>query len=151
MEKQLTQNFYTKSSITAYLAEKMIHAAVAKACKMNQAMVIAILDESATLKAFHRMDGAALISIDLAQNKAYTAVTHPWGLSTAEIFQHVQENAATLASIPQLPRYVMFDGGYVIKVEDKIIGGLGVSGGKTDQDKLVAEAALAVCQNNTHI
>ncbi len=149
MDKQPNENFYYKPSITAYLAEKMIQAAVAKAYEIKQAMVIAILDESAKLKAFHRMDGAALISIDLAQNKAYTAVTHPWGLSTAEIFEHVQENPATLASIPQLPRYVMFDGGYVIKIGGKTIGGLGVSGGKTDQDEVVAKAALAICQKIT--
>lgn len=93
------------------------------------------------------MDGAPIISIELAQNKAYTAVTHPWELSTKEIFKHVQENPATLISVPQIPRYVMFEGGYVIKIDDKIIGGLGVSGGKVDQDAIVADAALKICQN----
>lgn len=134
---------YTKNSITLTLAEKMISAAVKEAEKIKQPMVIAILDESAHLKAFRRMDGAALISIELAQNKAYTAVTHPWGLSTKEIFQHVQENPATLASIPQIPRYIMFDGGYPIKVDGEVIGGLGISGGNVDQDAIVAKAALA--------
>ncbi len=109
-------------------------------------MVIAILDESAALKAFHRMDGAALISIDLAQNKAFTAVTHPWGLSTDEIFTHIQKNPATLLSIPQIPRYIVFGGGYVITMDRKIIGGLGVSGGTVDQDAIVAKAALGVIQ-----
>lgn len=146
MKKGESRSYYCKHSITATLAEKMVQAAVKKAVQIGTPMVIAILDESACLKSFYRMDGAPLISVELAQNKAYTAITHPWGLSTKEIFKHVQENPATLASIPQIPRYVMFDGGYVIKVDGKIIGGLGISGGKVDQDAIVAEAALAVCK-----
>ena len=101
------------------------------------------------LKVFHRMDGASLISIELAQNKAYTAITHPWGLSTNEIFQHIQENSATKISIPHIPRYVMFDGGYVIKIDDEIVGSLGISGGSTDQDALVAQAALSQTKDIT--
>lgn len=134
---------YMKKSITSALAEQMINAAVKQAEKIKQPMVIAILDESAHLKAFHRMDGAALISIELAQNKAYTAVTHPWGMSTKEIFEFIQEKPAALASIPQIPRYVMFDGGYPIKVEGEVIGGIGISGGNVEQDAIVAKAALS--------
>lgn len=144
MNKKINKVFI-KQSITSELAEQMIKAGVAQATEINQPMVIAILDESACLKAFHRMDGAAQISIELAQNKAYTAVTHPWGLSTNEIFQHIQENPATLISIPQIPRYIVFGGGYVIKVDNQIIGGLGVSGGNVEQDAIVAQAALSIC------
>lgn len=143
----ITNEIYYKPSITAMVAQEMVNAAILKAKEINQPMVIAILDESAHLKAFHRMDGASLISIELAQNKAYTAVTHPWDLSTNEIFQHIQANPATFVSVPNIPRYVMFDGGYVIKINDKVIGGLGISGGKVDQDAIVAHAALAVCQD----
>lgn len=139
---------FQKNSITAELAEAMIKAATDKAKELNLAMVIAILDESANLKALHRMDGAAQISIELAQNKAYTAVTHPWGWSTHEIFRHIQDNPATLISVPAISRYVMFDGGFVIKENQLVIGGLGVSGGKVDEDVLVAQAALSICDED---
>lgn len=139
-------NVFNKTSITLELAEKMIRAAVKQAEKINQPIVIAILDESGHLKAFHRMDRAALISIELAQSKAYTAITHPWGLSTNEIYKHMQDYPAVMVSIAHIPRCIVFDGGYVIKVAGEIIGSLGVSGGNVDQDALVAQAALAVCQ-----
>lgn len=142
------QSTFNKSSITTDLSQLIIDAAVKTALKIKQPMAIAILDESAHLKAFHRMDGASLISVTLAQNKAYTAATHPWGLSTKEIFAHIQENPATLVSIPQIPRYVMFDGGYPIKIENKLVGALGISGGTTDQDAIVAQAALEICQDS---
>lgn len=137
---------YNKLSISMKLAEQMIQAAVMRAKEMNQNMVIAILDESAHLKSFHRMDHSPLISITLAQNKAYTAITHPWGLSTQEIYRHMQEYPAVLASIGNIPRYIVFGGGYIIKTQHQIIGGLGVSGGTVEQDALVAEAALQVSQ-----
>ena len=85
-----SSQIYYKPSITAELAEKMIQAAITKSLEIQQPRVIAILDESAHLIAFLRMDGQALISFELAQNKSYTAVAHHWGLSTNEIFKHAQ-------------------------------------------------------------
>ena len=54
------QSTFNKQSITADLAQTMIDAAVDKAVEISKAMVIAILDESGHLKAYRRMDGAAL-------------------------------------------------------------------------------------------
>jgi uncharacterized protein GlcG (DUF336 family) len=61
----------------------MIDQAVAKAGQMGVAENIAILDDGGNLKAFSRMDGAPILSIEIAQNKAYTA---PFGVSTQEFF-----------------------------------------------------------------
>ena len=138
------EKYYCKYSIHADIANQMIIAGVNKAKQLGLDMVIAVLDESAVLKAFYRMDGAALISVQLAQNKAYTAITHPWGLSTHEIFEFIKEKPAALASIPQIPKYVMFDGGYPIKIDGHIIGALGVSGGRVEEDEQVARAALSI-------
>jgi len=52
----------------------MIVAAMAKAHSLGVPQVVAILDESVLLKGFCRMDGAPLIRIEVAQNKAYTAL-----------------------------------------------------------------------------
>lgn len=59
---------YEKQSVTAETAQKMVSAAVAKAQDIGVPMVVAVLDESGLLKAFCRMDGAPLVSIDVAQN-----------------------------------------------------------------------------------
>lgn len=135
---------FNKHSITADLAQLMIDAAVKKAIKIDKPMVIAILDESGHLKAFRRMDNAALISIEVAQNKAYSALANAWGHATHEIYDHIKKNPATLVGIPHIPRYTVFGGGFPIKIDDQVIGGIGISGGNVDQDITVAKAALSV-------
>ncbi|HVW31104.1 MAG TPA: heme-binding protein, partial [Acidimicrobiia bacterium] len=74
---------FEKASISADLARRIIAAAEAKATEMGHPFVIAVCDESGVLKAFSRMDGAALVSVQIAQDKAYTAVgfgipSHGW-------------------------------------------------------------------------
>ena len=65
----------TKASISIETAQALIVAAEKKAREIGVPMVIAVCVESGVLKAFSRMDGAALLSVDIAQNKAYTAVS----------------------------------------------------------------------------
>jgi uncharacterized protein GlcG (DUF336 family) len=140
------KNTFNKPSITAELAQALIDAAVEKATQINKPMVIAILDESGHLKAFKRMDGAALISIEVAQNKAYSALANAWGHATHEIYDHIKKNPATLLGIPHIPRYTIFGGGFPIKIDGSTIGGIGVSGGNVDQDITVAKSALTVLE-----
>lgn len=136
------KKIFTKNSITAEFAQKMIAAAIKKSEEIGKPMAIAILDESGNLKAFHRMDGAALVSIGVAQDKAYTAVANARGQATHEIFETIQKNPATLVGIPHIPRYIVFGGGFPIKINGEIVGGIGVSGGTAEQDMIVAKAAL---------
>nr|WP_308113419.1 heme-binding protein [Alicyclobacillus tolerans] len=79
---------FEKQSIRAGVAEKMIYAAVAKAEEIGVPMVIAVVDESGVLKAFRRMDGTALLSVDIAQNKAWTAVS--FGISTDGWYEFIK-------------------------------------------------------------
>jgi uncharacterized protein GlcG (DUF336 family) len=65
---------FPKGQYQAESAAKMVEAAVAKAKSLGVPQIVAILDDSGLLKAFCRMDGAPLISIEVAQNKAYTAL-----------------------------------------------------------------------------
>ena len=63
-----------KHTISSELAQKMVAEVVAKARKIGVTENVAILDDGGNLKAFSRMDGAPLLSIEIAQNKAYTAL-----------------------------------------------------------------------------
>lgn len=135
---------YSKQSISEELAQKLIDAATAKAKEIGQPMSIAILDESGRLKAFKRMDGASLLSIDIAQLKAYTAVGNKSGSPTHELYGHIKNNPALLIGIPHLPNYTVVGGGFSLKIDDQIVGGIGISGGISDQDIIVAEAALNI-------
>ena len=65
-------NVVKKYSISYDLAQKMVDAAVAKARELGVTENVAILDDGGNLKAFRRMDGAPILCIEMAQNKAYT-------------------------------------------------------------------------------
>ena len=129
----------TKQSVSHESAQKMVAAAVAKAAELGVPQVVAVLDESGLLKAFCRMDGAALISIEVAQNKAYTAL---FGMPSQDFYNFIKDDPALLAGVPHIPRIAIFGGGLPIKVGDKIVGGIGVSGGTVEQDVACAQAGL---------
>jgi len=65
-------NVIKKRSISSELAQKMMNAAVAKARELGVSENVTILDDGGNLKAFSRMDGAPIPTIEMAQNKAYT-------------------------------------------------------------------------------
>lgn len=130
---------FTKRTVTAELATKMIAAAVAKAKSLGVPQVVAILDESGLLKAFCRMDGAPLISIEVSQNKAYTALL---GAPSQDFFNRIKDDPALLAGAPHIPRIAIFGGGLPIKIDDVVVGGIGVSGASVEQDIACAQAGL---------
>src|SRR5207249_9437287 len=74
-------NVVTKHSISSELAQKMVDEAVSKAREIGVTENVAILDDGGNLKAFRRMDGAPILCIEMAQNKAYTAL---FGVSTQD-------------------------------------------------------------------
>ena len=86
-----------KHSISSELAQKMVDAAVAKARELGVSENVAILDDGGHLKAFSRMDGASMPTIEIAQKKAYTAL---FGVSTQDFFNFIQADRSLLAGIP---------------------------------------------------
>lgn len=138
----MAENTFAKASITIEAAERIIDAAQKKAQEMGVPMVIAVCDENGTLKAFRRMDGAALLSVQIAQDKAYTAISFG-GMATHEWFEFIKGDAPLLHGIIKTDRLVVFGGGFAIKTQEGIIGGIGVSGGHYTQDMEVAQAGLA--------
>lgn len=132
---------FEKKSISSEMASKMVDAAEAKAKEMGIPMCIAICDESGNLKAFRRMDGAALLSIQVAQDKAYTAIG--FGMSTDQWHPFIKDDAPLAMGAPSIPRLIIFGGGYPIKDGEMIVGGIGVSGGHYTHDMEVAQAGLA--------
>jgi uncharacterized protein GlcG (DUF336 family) len=140
----MMEKTFTKRTVTAALAAKMVEAAVAKANSLGVPQVVAILDESGLLKAFCRMDGAPLISIEVAQNKAYTALL---GAPSQDFFNRIKDDPALLAGAPHIPRIAVFGGGLPIKVDGIVVGGIGVSGASVEQDIACAQAGLDAIAN----
>lgn len=131
----------SKSSITLEAANLVLDAAQKAAEAMGTPMVIAIVDESGVQKAFRRMDGAPLLSVEIAADKAYTAVA--FGLPTHAWFDFIKNDPPLLHGIVKTPRLVVFGGGYPLNVGGAVVGAVGVSGGHYEQDMKVAEAGVA--------
>src|SRR6267143_1619125 len=120
----------------------VVNAEVAKARELGVTENVAILDDGGNLKAFNRMDGASIPTIEIALNKAYTAL---FGVSTQEFFDFIQGDPSLLAGIPTLPRVAAWGGGFPIKVDGEVVGAIGLSGAPTVQNDVdCARAALAL-------
>jgi uncharacterized protein GlcG (DUF336 family) len=135
-------NVVKKHSISSELAQKMVDKAVAKARELGVCENVAILDDGGNLKAFSRMDGAPILSIEIAQNKAYTALL---GLSTQDPFNFIQSDPSLSAGVPTLARVAAWGGGFPITVDGEIVGAIGLSGApKVQNDVGCARAALSL-------
>ena len=133
---------FEKASVSTESAHRMIAAAEAKAREIGVPMVIAVCDESGVLKAFSRMDGAALLSVQVAQDKAYTAIG--FGLPTEGWHDFIKDDPPLAAgAVGGIDRLVIFGGGYPIRAGDRVVGAIGVSGGHYTQDMEVAKAGLS--------
>jgi len=142
-------NVVKKHSISSELAQKMVNAAVAKARELGVTENVAILDDGGNLKAFSRMDGTPIPTIEMAQNKAYTALL---GVSTQDFFKFIQGDPSLLAGIPTLTRMAAWGGGFPIEVDGEIVGAVGVSGAPTVQNDVdCARAALAVVSDEVQV
>jgi uncharacterized protein GlcG (DUF336 family) len=123
------------------LALDLIAVAKEKAREIQVPMVIAVVDSGRNLVALQRMDDALLVSIDVAINKAYTAVSLK--LPTQELAASCQ-SGQSLFGLHNADggRIVIFGGGIPLSRNGSIIGGIGVSGGSVEEDVLCAEAAV---------
>src|ERR1700686_841628 len=135
-------NVVKKYSISSELAQKMVDAVAAKARAIGVRGKVAILDDGGNLKAFGRGDGAPILAIEIAYNKAYTAL---FGFATHGLFDSIQGDPSLLAGMPTLPRVAAWGGGFPIKVDGEIVGAIGVSGAPEVQNDIdCARAALAL-------
>ncbi|MCC3375422.1 heme-binding protein [Cohnella sp. REN36] len=122
-------------------AKRLLAAAENKARQMNLASDIAIVDAGANLIAFHRMDGARIAGIGIAQDKAWTSVAMQ--MPTANLTQAAQPNGPSFGiNTTHQGRLVILGGGIPLVRDGRIVGGVGVSGGTSAQDVEVANAAV---------
>jgi uncharacterized protein GlcG (DUF336 family) len=129
-------------SVTLSAAQAVIEAGRKHAGKISVPMNIAVVDAGANLVAFIRMDGGWLGSIDIAQDKAFTA--RAFDMTTKELAKMSQPGEPLFGiNASNDGRVVIFAGGVPLKADGKVIGAVGVSGGRPDQDHEVAEAGAA--------
>ncbi|CAB3393563.1 GlcG/HbpS family heme-binding protein [Kyrpidia spormannii] len=132
----------TTYRLTHAMAFAMIEAAVAKAEEIGVLVNVAIADAGGNLLAFLRMEGAPLLSGEIARNKAYTAAA--FGKATGEWYDFIKDEPALLHGIVHTDRLVIFGGGLPLFYGDHLLGGIGCSGGSAEEDTVCAAAGAAV-------
>src|SRR5262249_6777129 len=137
----MSDEVVTKTTISADLAQRIIDQAATKAASLGKGFTVAIVDDSGVLKALRRMDGAPLISVQIAQDKAYTAVG--FGIPSHGWYDFIKDDGPlALGATAGIDRLVVFGGGYPITIDGALVGAIGVSGGHYSEDMEVAEAGL---------
>ena len=128
--------------MTTTQAQAIIAAAEARAGEIGVPVNVAVLDAGASLKAFGRMDGALLGSIDIALGKARTAAL--FGMRTEAIGEFCKPGGTSPGLENSNGGLVVFAGGLPLHDGDgTLIGAVGISGGAVAQDLDIAEAGAA--------
>jgi uncharacterized protein GlcG (DUF336 family) len=130
------------AGLTLNAAKSVAQAALAEARRDGVAVAVAIVDSGGQLVTFERMDGADLVTIGLAQDKAWTALMNR--MPTRDLGPLVQPGADFYGyeSIGH-GRTIVFAGGMPLERDGMLVGGVGVSGGSVAQDQAIVDAAVA--------
>lgn len=129
----------TENNLSLEKARKIIRAGEKKAKEMNLSAVFAVVNLEGSLIIEERMDNAILVSVEVAYKKAYTAAALK--LNTQDLTALVQPGAM-FYGLQSDPKYIVFGGGMLLKVDGKIVGAIGVSGGSAQEDIEIAKACV---------
>ena len=128
------------SNVNLELAKKILAGAEANARSQNLPMAIAVVDNAGQLVAFTRMDNTQTASVAIAQDKAVSAAMFR---RPTKVFQDVLAAGGVGLRVLTLRNANAVEGGIPIVVDGKVMGAVGVSGGSSEQDGVVAAAGLA--------
>ena len=126
-------------AITLEQAKKVMAGAEAEANKNKWNVCIAVLDSGGNLVMMHRMDGAQFGSLEVAREKAYSAVAFR---RPTKVFADLVEKGGGNLRLLRVPGASVLEGGIPIVHDGKIIGSVGVSGGTSQQDAQIAQAGI---------
>src|SRR5438093_4444476 len=126
-------------AITLEQAKKVMAGAEAEANKNKWNVVIAVLDSGGNLVMVHRMDGAQWGSIEVAREKAYSAVAFR---RPTKVFQDLIEQGGVNMRLLRVSGLSPLEGGLPIIVDGKLVGGVGVSGVTSQQDAQIGRAGV---------
>lgn len=119
----------------------LVAAARAHAATLGIAVTCCVVDAGGQPVAFARGDGTALVTVDFALGKAYTAAA--WRMRSAELMGIAQPGGPGFGINTVNPRYVLAGGGVPVTRDGVVVGGMGVSGGLSEEDEACALAAVA--------
>jgi uncharacterized protein GlcG (DUF336 family) len=127
------------TSVNYETARKVVAAAIADARRQSLPMAVAVVDNAGQLVAFERMDNTQTASIAVSQDKAVSAAMYR---RPTKAFQDLVAGGGVGLRVLTLRNANAVEGGLPLIVDGKIIGAIGVSGGSSDQDGVVAKAGV---------
>ena len=123
------------------IAKEIADRAEAESTKQSVPVAVTVIDTHGNAVLTHRMAGAPAFSLELAERKAYTSALI--GMRTADLVPLVQPGAALYPLLAVSGgRYSAMGGGVPLTSDGQVIAGVGVSGGTTEQDIAIVEAAM---------
>ena len=123
------------------IAKKIADRAEAESVQQEVPVAVTVIDIHGNVVLTHRMTGAPAFSLELAERKAYTSALIR--LRTADLVPLVQPGAELYPLLAVSGgRYSAMGGGVPVTSEGQVIAGVGVSGGTTEQDVAIVEAAM---------
>jgi len=136
--EDVVNNIKSKPEMTLKLAKKLAEKVEAEAAKIGVNAVVAVSNSGARPVLVECMDDSYIASYDVAFQKAYTVVALK--MSTIQLKSLSQPNQPLYGiQFTNNGQIVIFGGGVPLKVNGKIVGGLGVSGGSEEQDTYLAD------------
>jgi len=123
------------------IAKKIADRVEAESHKNKVPVAVCVIDIHGNVVLKHRMSGAPVFSLELSERKAYTSALIQ--VRTADLVPLVQPGQQLFPLLAVSGgRYSAMGGGAPLTSEGQAIGGVGVSGGTTEQDMAILEAAL---------
>jgi uncharacterized protein GlcG (DUF336 family) len=123
------------------IAKNIADRVEAASVEQHVPVALTVIDVHGNVVLTHRMTGAPAFSLELAERKAYTSALV--GMRTADLVPLVQPGADLYPLLAVSGgRYSAMGGGVPLTRDDKVIAGVGVSGGTTEQDIAIVAAAM---------
>jgi uncharacterized protein GlcG (DUF336 family) len=126
--------------VGSHMALAMVAAAIAKCEQSGGGLTVAVVDRQGQLRALLVADNASPHHVELAQRKAYTALT---SRRTSADWAKATEPGSRISGQRSMAKVVPLSGGVPIKAGGETIGAIGVSGSTTEQDEICSMAGLA--------
>jgi glc operon protein GlcG len=130
----------TRPTLCSAGSRRMVDLAVAEATATCAPVTVVVVDESGVTKEMARMDGAPLVSVQTAINKAYAATAI--GMPPDDFYAAIETDGAAVVEFCTRPGLALVAGGLPVITDGRVAGAVGVAGAMSAaEDRRIAEAA----------
>ncbi len=128
-----TGHVYMVRELSLSAAQKLLAKGLDHAASREMRLAISVVDRAGNLMAFARMDGASIVTVDVAMGKARTAA---FLKAPSKLFEDmINSGKPSMATTPGL---LPLQGGMPVVSEGEVVGAVGVSGSSGESDQAVA-------------